>query len=116
MAPPEKHELETAGFFANMGKDVEFLPPSRTKGSKTPDIKMDGVLWEIKSPVGKSKNTIFNALRRGVKQSANVIIDLRLAKVSDERAVKDLELSISRVKSVKRVMLITKAAKITILK
>lgn len=113
---PEKHELETASFFANTGKDVEFLKPSNTKGSKTPDIKMDGILWEMKTPMGKSKNTIFNALRRAVKQSENVIIDLRLTKVPDEQAVKNLRFSIAKIRSVKRVVVVTKEDTLLVLK
>lgn len=70
---PEKHELETVNIFMALGKDVEFLTPSRTKKSKTPDVKIDGVSWEMKSPMGKSKNTIYNAMRRAVKQSNNII-------------------------------------------
>ena len=29
--PPEKHEFETAKFFADMGKDIVFLKPSKIK-------------------------------------------------------------------------------------
>ena len=30
--PPEKHELETARYFAALGYDVEFIPPNHTGG------------------------------------------------------------------------------------
>ena len=39
--PPEKHEFETAKYFANMGKDIVFLKPSIIKGEHTPDILFD---------------------------------------------------------------------------
>lgn len=29
--PPEKHEFETAKYFANMGKDIVFLKPRKIK-------------------------------------------------------------------------------------
>jgi hypothetical protein len=45
---PERHELETAAVFFKQGFDVQFIAPSRTKGSKTPDVMIDGVLWEMK--------------------------------------------------------------------
>jgi hypothetical protein len=66
---PERHELETASFFAETGTDVEFLPPSYVKGVYSPDIQMDGQRWEIKSPCGSSKRTIENNYRNAQKQS-----------------------------------------------
>ncbi len=113
---PEKHELETANIFMAVGKDVEFIAPSRTTRSKTPDVKIDGILWEMKSPMGKSKNTIFNAIRRAVKQSKYIIIDLRLTKITDDKAIKDLEISIAKVSSIKKVIIITKTKSIIELK
>jgi hypothetical protein len=74
---PEPHELETARFFNKLGKNVEFLVPSYIKGSKTPDVKMDNILWEIKSPKGDSKYTFQHAFKEALRQSYNVIFDLR---------------------------------------
>lgn len=112
---PERHELETASVFLAKGFDVEFIMPNRTRGSKTPDVKIDGTLWEMKTPMGKSKNTIYNALRRGAKQSKHIVIDLRYTKIPDEQAVKDLQFSLSRVKSIKRILVIMKSSEITTL-
>jgi hypothetical protein len=109
---PEKHELATANVFTKLGKDVEFISPNRAKGSKTPDIRIDNKLWEMKCPQGSSKNTIYNALKRGVKQSKNIIIDLRVTKIPDEHAKKYVQNSKSKVKSLKVVILITKSGKI----
>lgn len=61
-ALPEKHELETATVFTGTGVDVEFIVPNRTRGTKTPDIRMDGLDWEIKVPKGSSSRTIENSL------------------------------------------------------
>lgn len=57
---PEKHELETANIFTKLGKDVEFIAPSKTRKAKTPDVIIDGMNWEIKSPLGSSKYNIQN--------------------------------------------------------
>ena len=32
--PPEKHEFDTAKFFAKMGYDVEFIKPRHIRGQK----------------------------------------------------------------------------------
>lgn len=68
---PELHELQTAAVFLAQGFDVEFIVPSRTRGSKTPDVMIDGVLWEIKSPLGHGKKTVEKQLQRASKQSKN---------------------------------------------
>ena len=61
--PPEKHELDTARFFADRGHDIEFIPPSNIPGLHRPDILMMGIEWEIKCPKGKGKNTISRNLK-----------------------------------------------------
>jgi len=54
---------------------VDFLCPVDDYKRKTPDIVMNGQLWEIKSPIRKSKNTIKRQIKRAVKQSCNIIVD-----------------------------------------
>ena len=49
--PPEKHELATAKYFAALGKDVVFLPPSNIKEAYRPDIlkeREQGILLILK--------------------------------------------------------------------
>ena len=36
---PEKHEYETARYFADRGHDIEFIPPSNSPNMRTPDFK-----------------------------------------------------------------------------
>ena len=74
---PEKHEFDVAKYFASMGKDIKFLKPSQIPNTHTPDILMDGLEWEIKSPIGNSKRTIETNFRQAVKQSRYIIFDLR---------------------------------------
>lgn len=64
--------------------DVTFLRPE-TK--RTPDIDVNGTKWEIKSPTGSGKKTIDNNLRAAHKQSRNVVLDLRRAKLHQSKAV-----------------------------
>ena len=60
ITPPEKKELETAKFFADLGKDVKFIRPSSIPNQHSPDILMDGLEWEMKVPTGKGKHNIEN--------------------------------------------------------
>jgi hypothetical protein len=109
---PEKHELETAWFLNSQGKDVEFLAPIRTKGIRTPDIAMDGSFWEIKCPVGHGKYTIQRLFKHAVRQSANVIFDLRKIKIPDDVCLKRLNSVVSSSKSIKRLLVITKSLEV----
>ncbi len=88
---PEPHEYETVEVFTSLGHDVEFLRPHDSKGLHTPDIAMDGILWEIKSPTGKSKYTIQNQFKRAAKQSKSVIIDTRRLKMSQREALREIK-------------------------
>lgn len=105
---PDPHELETVAFLLAYGFDISFIAPRRIQSLRTPDIRMAGIEWEMKMPLGESKTTIFNAMKRGAKQSSHLIIDLRRTSILDERAIKDITVSKERVRSVRRVIIITK--------
>jgi hypothetical protein len=82
---PKEHELSAALILADHFKvDITFLRPE-TK--KTPDIDVDGTKWEIKSPKGNGKKTIDNNLRAAHKQARNVVLDLRRAKLHQNKAI-----------------------------
>lgn len=106
--PPEKHEFETAKFFADMGKDIVFLKPSTIKGEHTPDILMDGFEWEIKSPQGNSKRTIENNFRNAVVQSRYIIFDLRRIKLHDNQCVTKLKKEFRARRYLKKLLIIKK--------
>ena len=82
--PPERHEYETAIYFAKRGKDVIFIRPSDMEKQHTPDFVMDGRMWETKSPIIYSKTSFEDNLRKAVKQSEHIIYDLRRLKPRDE--------------------------------
>lgn len=47
--PLEKHELATAKFFADKGKEIRFIRPSNRQGEHTPDFWMDGLKYQMKN-------------------------------------------------------------------
>lgn len=105
---PEPHELEAVAVLLASGLDVTFIVPTRTAAQKTPDIEMSGVQWEMKTPMGKAKNTIFNAMKRGAKQSKYLIIDLRRTAIGQDKALKDIRTSMDKSSSIQRVKVINK--------
>lgn len=106
--PPEKHEFETAKYFAELGKDIVFLKPSSIPNLHTPDIRMDGVEWEMKSPTGNSKRTIETNLRNAAKQSHYIIFDLRRIQVSEKQCIAQLERLFNSRSDIKRLLVIKK--------
>lgn len=106
--PPEPAELETAHFFANLGKDIVFIRPSSIPGQRRPDVLMDGLEWEIKCPRGKSKRTIENNIVTAEKQSANIILDLRYVNFSEKNCLSQIELLYKTKSKIKRILVITK--------
>ena len=107
LTPPEKHELATANYFADMGKDVTFILPSNIPDNHRPDFLMNGIEWEVKSPAGKSKRSIAKRFTEALSQSQNIIFDLRRSSLSDDVCINQLERLYEK-KHIKRLMVITK--------
>ena len=45
--PPEKHEFETAKYFADRGFDVVFIGPHYIIGAKNPDFEIAGKIIKV---------------------------------------------------------------------
>ena len=106
---PEDHEIEAAWIIArHYNRAVDFLRPVDDYKRKTPDIVMNGQLWEIKSPIGKSKNTIERQIKRAVKQSRNIIVDGRRSAIPDNVLQSELLKQCMIRRSIKQLIFITK--------
>ena len=82
--PPEKHEYETAKYFVDRGLDVSFIRPSSVKGTNSPDFRMNGKIWETKSPTKYSKRSFEDNFKKAIKQSCHIVFDLRRLSIKDE--------------------------------
>jgi len=110
ISPPEPLEFETAKYFASLGKNVVFILPSHIPNQYSPDIRMDGVEWEIKCPIGKSKRTLENNMRKALKQSQNIIFDLRHLKLSEKSSITQLENEFNNRKRIKKLLIFKRMA------
>ncbi len=108
----QDHEYATVKLLLQNGFDVELIPPSQIKHLRMPDIMMNGIPWEIKSPEGKSKYTAQNVMQGAAGQSRNVIIDLRRCKLTEENAISDFTREFNISKHFKRMKIVTKSADI----
>lgn len=102
----QPHEVATIDFLVSVGKTIKLVPT--TFHRKTADIKMDGKLWEIKSPRSAGKYTIEHAFEAASKQSENFILDLRRSKTLEQKALVKVEREAKYRTRLKRVVVITK--------
>ena len=105
------HENATAVFLTEQGFDVELIPASNIEGVHTPDIKMDGLKWEMKAPLGEGNQLMENTTQRALRQSQNIIIDLRHTKRHQTKCLRELEKQFLNKKGIKRLKVITKSGK-----
>jgi len=102
------HEYKTVTFLTDQGFDVELIPPSKTQRAKTADIIMNGIEWEMKAPTKIGKHTLDHAMKSGLKQSKNLIFDLRGIRNTGRKAAEKLQKDFFGKKSWKRLIIIAK--------
>jgi hypothetical protein len=107
------HEKVTAETLAELGHYVEFRPASNREGEHSADCYVDGVLWELKAPNGKTMKIVSNNLKKARKQSDKVVFDSHRIKNLPDRAVeRELRSRISAYSEISRVMFINKRRKV----
>jgi len=110
------HEYATLVVLTNDGNEIELLKPSLTKYTKTGDFLMLGLVWEMKSPIGKSRSTMEHVFQKAAKQAHNIVIDLRRTKLIDEQSIAFLQRLFGTSRSVRNLWIVTKESKIVKLK
>jgi hypothetical protein len=111
--PPLPHEMDAALILSrHYQTTVEFIVPIDDYLRKSADILMLGAEWELKTPKGASKSTIYKQFRRASKQAKNIIIDSRYTKLRYERIETSVLLEIKKRQSIKKVILIDKSKNI----
>ncbi len=109
----QPHEQKTVILLTKLGYDVELIPKSNKPGTKSPDIKIGKLYWEIKAPKGKGKYLIQKTLHRAARQSENVIVDLQRIKIHQSRCLPELEKHFYKTsRTLKRLKIITKSKKV----
>ena len=104
----KEHENATVVFLTELGYDVELIPKSNIKGVHTPDIRIGKTKWEMKSPKGEGKYLIANTIQKAIKQSPNIIIDLRRTKRHQTKCLHELQKEFIKSNSIKQLKIITK--------
>ncbi len=111
---PERHEVSAAQIIANyLMTDVQFV---RRNNYKSSDLKADNDYWEIKSPTGVGKRNIERQLQLAMKQSNKIVLDARRSKIHIAKIRSRLNYQASLTKSLSRLLLITKAGGVEVIK
>lgn len=90
---PSKREREIAVMISKKyGKTVKLVPrivfPA---GIQTPDYLIDDIAFDLKSPTGQGKNTLYGMISKKKKQSSNFIFDITLCPLSNEEIERQIE-------------------------
>ena len=90
--------------------DITCINPG---SGKTPDIRIKGIEWELKSPKGDGIKTIENILKKATKQSNNIILDFSRTKMNGNQALSRTKHYLHNNKhGIKKLIIITKNHKV----
>lgn len=104
-----EHERRTARAIANTGVTVEFMLEPEYDFTKTPDLIIEGILWEMKSPRTDKLSQIEKNLKRASKQSPNIIIDSqRIKHLPDKKLQYFLCNRLQAQRSIKRLLFVNR--------
>lgn len=107
---PWPHEMHAAEVLATAGHYVEFLSEGHIHSA---DILLDGVEYEIKSPESSRAITIERAIKKALRQSNNLIIDMSRMKGVKENRVQAILVAQARSrKQIKKMLFITRQGKV----
>ena len=107
---PWPHELRIANILAMAGHNIEFLSESNTS---TADILLDGIEYEMKSPFTNKPDKLERNIKRGLKQSKNIIFDSsRIKNMRDDNLRRFLTRKVKGQKQIGEFILITKHGQI----
>ena len=73
-----KHERDVADVLAkSYGKNVEMVPRiTYPQGISTPDFRIDGVGWDLKTISTEGKNVLYNAVKKKKRQASCFMFDI----------------------------------------
>jgi len=109
---PKDHEMKAALIVANsyFRSNVVFLRPEIYK---TPDLEINAIRWELKSPLGQGKKTIENNMRAARRQSKNLIIDFSRMKLHQTKAIANIRFYIQQYpRQFEHIIVITKDGRV----
>ena len=89
-----KHEKEVAEWLeTTFGGEIYMVPRiNNPEGIKTADFLFRKEYWDLKDIVGDGKHTLDSAIKKKKSQSSNFVFDLSKSKMTNDEAIKQLNL------------------------
>ena len=111
------HELKTAEALAAAGYTVEFIKRSEKQNDKSADVRIDGLVWEMKAPKSGRTDMIQKNLRRALHQSRNVIFDSRRMKNLPDKAIeREVRLRANELKTLRRLIYVNRSGEVVVVR
>lgn len=87
------HEKEIAEIIAEKcGKNVEMVPRvTYPQGIQTPDYLIDGSKYDLKTPIGNGKNTLYGMMKSKKRQANNFVICADKTELSTEELKRQIK-------------------------
>jgi len=104
----EPHEIATLQRLVAAGWDPEILLPSGAEGSRTADLRVGPVEWEMKSPTGGGRHTISHQLERGSRQCDRIVLDLARSPLDDASVIAEVRRRVRGSARITEVVIVTK--------
>ena len=82
--------------------------PVNTPKNKNPDFLINGVIWELKSPITNNKKTIKRLIKETNRQSIRIVVDIRRIKLREAIALGILKYEFEHSHRVRELMIISK--------
>ena len=108
------HEQVMADILAKAGYVVEFIKPNKRKYENTPDVLINGIRWEMKSPKSAKLEAIERNLKRGTKQCDRFIFySKRMKRVPDKAIKRELIKQLKMSKKITAIKFIDRHGEVT---
>jgi len=110
---PKQKEIDAAWILAQKHKTtVEMLRPSMRYKVKTPDFRINDLVYELKTPETSKGNKVLSDIMKASKQASNVIIDMRRTKIIEKRMVALCRQALKTMKRLQSITLIVNKKKV----
>lgn len=82
-AKPNSDEQAVANILSNLGFRTEFVAESKEKFVKSPDARLNGILWEFKIPTAFNEKTVKNQFKKSLGKGTRKLLISNYANRAD---------------------------------
>ena len=111
------HELKTAEALAAAGYVVEFIKRSEKRNDKSADVRIDGLIWEMRAPKSGGTDMVQKNLRLALHQSSKAFLDSRRMKSLPDKVIeREVRLRANELKTLRRLIYFNRSGDVVVIK